>query len=294
MATRTATATRTAAGTRTVHLDTGLPVPQKQMAEIPDVNTIRKAIPAHCFAPSVLRSLSYVARDFVLCGALVYAAVTFIPQLPNVWYRTAAWITYGFVQGLVCTGIWILGHECGHGAFSTHRNLNDVVGWALHSFLMVPYFSWKYSHHRHHNFTGHMAKDMVFVPHTEEDYERRHKWLGKFIDPELVDDTPLFSLFRLVAHQLLAWPTYLFFNVSHGKSSLQRPKDKKWFRMSHFDPFSVVFRGNEALYVFLSDVGLGLMGYALYCAAQKLDATTVILLAGVPWAWVHHWLSKSL
>jgi hypothetical protein len=32
--------------------------------------------------------------------------------------------------------------------------INDVTGFILHSILLVPYFSWKISHRRHHANTG--------------------------------------------------------------------------------------------------------------------------------------------
>jgi bifunctional Delta-12/omega-3 fatty acid desaturase len=105
---------------------------------------LRRAIPAHCFVPSKTISLLYVARDLTLAAGLVYAALNYIHLIPNVYLRAAAWATYTFLQGCVGTGIWILAHECGHGAFSRSRKLNNVVGWTLHSLLMVPYFSWKY------------------------------------------------------------------------------------------------------------------------------------------------------
>lgn len=284
MATTTVSTTATVTAP-TVTLKARGSQPQQQ-PQFPDVNTIRKAIPAHCFQPSAVRSLAYVARDLAMSGALVWAAVTYIHQLPNVYARTAAWMAYGYAQGLVCTGIWILAHECGHGAFSLHRRLNDFVGWALHSYLMVPFFSWKFSHARHHKYTGHMEKDMAFVPATKEEHE--HKLKTQWWHSDLVEDVPAFVLLKLIGHQLFAWPAYLLFNLSSGPNSLQG--DKTWYRISHFDPLGSVFRPSEAIYVFLSDVGLAITSYGLYRAAQVLDAPTVFLLYAVPWFWVHHFL----
>lgn len=270
---------------------------QQKGPVFPDVNTLRKAIPAHCFQPPVLRSMSYVVRDLVLASGLVYAALTYIPTLPNVYARTAAWVAYGFAQGLVGTGIWILAHECGHGAFSLHRWFNDVMGWIMHSILLVPYFSWKFSHARHHMFTGHMERDMAFVPATKADYDRKiavvDGWMSKIgLNAEVLEDAPIVNLVKLLAHQLFAWQGYLIFNISSGKKSLQRPQDARWWRLSHFQPNGVVFRPQEAIYVLITDIGLALVGYGLYLAAQRVEGgwQTIGLLYFVPYFWVHHWL----
>jgi fatty acid desaturase len=131
--------------------------------ETPTIGQLRKAIPDHCFQPSTLRSSFHVVFDLTLCLSLAVAAFTCIPLVETTIWRWALWATYGYAQGLICTGIWILAHECGHGALFSNKLVCDVVGWALHSMLMVPYFSWKYSHARHHRYTNHMEKDTAFV-----------------------------------------------------------------------------------------------------------------------------------
>lgn len=30
-------------------------------------------------------------------------------------------------------GVWVIAHECGHQAFSESKQLNNAVGWVLHS-----------------------------------------------------------------------------------------------------------------------------------------------------------------
>ena len=105
--------------------------------------TLREAVPAHCFERSALNSLRYVAQDLAMAGALGYAA-TWISVLP----AAAGWLlwpAYWAACGTVLTGVWVLAHECGHGGFSDSTLLNDFVGWVLHSLLLVPYFSWKYT-----------------------------------------------------------------------------------------------------------------------------------------------------
>jgi omega-6 fatty acid desaturase (delta-12 desaturase) len=65
------------------------------------------------------------------------------------------------------TGLWVIAHECGHGGFSDSTLVNDIVGWVVHSGLLVPYFSWKISHGRHHAATNNLLRDEVFVPRLE-------------------------------------------------------------------------------------------------------------------------------
>ncbi|KJR89033.1 omega-6 fatty acid desaturase (delta-12 desaturase) [Sporothrix schenckii 1099-18] len=255
----------------------------------PDIKTIRDAIPAHCFESSTAHSMAYVVRDYAMAFVLGWAGLTYIPNLESTLLRTAAWIAYGYAQGLVLTGIWILGHEAGHGAFSPHGLVNDIVGWLLHSSLMVPYFSWKFSHHRHHRFTGHMEKDMVFVPRTTPTSEMKPGIATLWFDPELVEDTPLVQMLQLIAHQLAGWQMYLLFNLSAGDDSKQRD-DAPWYRLSHFEPTSAVFRPSEALFIALSDIGLLLMAGMLYIGSTYVGWSTVVFMYVVPYMWVHHWL----
>lgn len=275
---------------------TWLTLPQKKQAaqktgpvEYPDINTLRNAIPPHCFRPSLWISFAYLARDVLFIAALAYAALVYIPSIEGKPLRITAWMAYGFLQGLVCTGLWILAHECGHGAFSLHRRVNSIVGWAAHSFLLVPYFSWKFSHARHHRFTGHMEKDMAFVPRTEEDYHNR--FFAKLgIDAELFEDTPIVALVRLLAHQLFGWQSYLIFNVTAGPKSLQ--EGKRWGPQSHFDPTSAVFRRSERPYIAISDLGLLITAAAIYYGVTVVGGSTMFFLYAVPYFWVHHWLGK--
>lgn len=105
------------------------------------IGQLRRAIPAHCFERSYAKSFAVVAIDLACVAALVTAAVAAIPLLPPA-ARPLAWCAYWFLQGAVCTGLWVVAHECGHGAFSPSEAVNDAVGFVLHSLLLVPYWSW--------------------------------------------------------------------------------------------------------------------------------------------------------
>ncbi|KAJ5736075.1 Oleate hydroxylase FAH12 [Penicillium malachiteum] len=250
---------------------------------------LRDKVPAHCFERSALKSFAYLFRDFVYAGILVWLALK-IDLLPTPALRATAWVLYTFFQGCVGTGMWIIGHECGHGAFSQYSKLNDVVGWAIHSLLMVPFFSWKITHARHHRYHGHMDKDVVFVPFTESELAKKEPTLlSKF--QELVEETPLYHAVTLLGHQVLGWQLYMFFNVSAGPKSLpEKGTPAKMFRNSHFDPLGSLFTGAQAHLIAITDLGLLMVAGALYYFGTQIGFWKVALLYVVPYFWVHHWL----
>ena len=47
--------------------------------------------------------------------------------------RFSVWALYGFWAGLFATGLWVVGHEAGHQAFSDSKAINNTVGWTIHS-----------------------------------------------------------------------------------------------------------------------------------------------------------------
>ena len=90
---------------------------------------IRAVIPKHCFERSALTSFCHLTTDVLLCGLMYYGS-TWIdhPAVPRLLAWCLLWPAYWFIQGAFATGIWVMAHECGHGAFSDHGWLNDAVG----------------------------------------------------------------------------------------------------------------------------------------------------------------------
>ncbi|KAM3289018.1 hypothetical protein P3S67_017305 [Capsicum chacoense] len=164
------------------------------------IGDIKKAIPPHCFQRSLIRSFYYVARDLLLVSVFYYIATTYFHLLPSS-YCYLAWLTYWIVQGCVFTGIWVICHECGHNAFSSYPRVDDTVGFILHSALLVPYFSLKYSHSRHHSNTNSLEHDQIHVATIKSELEWFYKYSNK----------PLGRLLQLVATLTLGTPFYWTF-----------------------------------------------------------------------------------
>ncbi|KAM9893734.1 hypothetical protein OXX79_009156, partial [Metschnikowia pulcherrima] len=223
----------------------------------------------------------YVARDIFWMGVFAYAANNYIHVLPNATLRFAAWTVYCITQGLLGTGLWVLAHECGHQAFSDSRLVNDTVGWVLHSYWLVPYFSWKFSHGKHHKATGHMTRDMVFVPKTREEFVEKHHGLSI---EEIASDSPLVSLWSLILQQGFGWIMYLFTNVTG-----QKVASTGW-GMNHFNPASAIFEKNQYWYIVLSDIGILTQLFVLYTWYTHYGGFNVLVNWFLPYLGVNHWL----
>ncbi|KAL0467994.1 fatty acid desaturase domain-containing protein [Neurospora intermedia] len=268
--------------------------------EVPDftIKDIRDAIPAHCFERSALHSLAHVARDIVYLTVTFYVWNKYVtPEyIPMKAARVVLWGLYTFMQGLFGTGLWVLAHECGHQAFSPSRLINDTVGWVLHSALLVPYFSWKFSHSKHHKATGNIARDMVFVPRTREQFASR---IGRFVHEisELTEETPIYTLIHLIGQQLIGWPNYLMTNVTghnfHERQREGRGKGKKngWFTgVNHFNPSSPLYEEREAPWIIVSDIGIAIAATALIYLGNTFGWSNMFVWYFLPYLWVNHWL----
>ena len=272
--------------------------------KLPDftIKQIRDAIPPHCFERSGLRGFAYIARDIFLLASTFYLWYNYVTpsNVPSKTLRFVLWAIYGFTQGLFGTGIWVIAHECGHQSFSPSKTLNDITGWVLHSALLVPYFSWKISHGKHHKSTGHMERDMVFLPKTREVYAGRVRRRVEEIS-ELTEEAPLVTALVLIGRQLIGWPMYLLQNKTghdnHERQSEGRGAGKRNGLMggvNHFDPSSPLYDAKDAKYIALSDLGLGLAALALYEVAQSFGWGNLLVWYFVPYLWVNHWLGSLM
>ncbi|CAF9931312.1 Oleate hydroxylase fah12 [Imshaugia aleurites] len=267
---------------------------------IPDftINDVRAAIPKHCFERSAARGLMYVARD--ICSLAITFALfhtLWTPaNIPSTSVRAAGWALYTFIQGCFGTGLWVMAHECGHQSFSPSKTLNDTVGLICHSALLVPYFSWKISHGKHHKATGHLDRDMVFVPKTREQYASK---IGRATHElaELAEETPIVTAGSLIGQQLAGWIIYLSTNItghnSHTRQKEGRGQGKKngWGgNVNHFDPSSPLYEAKDSKLILASDVGLAVVAGILILIGKKFGWANLAVWYFLPYLWVNHWL----
>lgn len=265
------------------------------------IKQLRDAIPKHCFERSALKGYSYIIRDIICLATTFYIFHNYVTAetIASKPVRVALWGLYTILQGLFGTGLWVIAHECGHGAFSDSKLVNDVTGWFLHSALLVPYFSWQISHSKHHKATGHMERDMVFLPRTREQHASR---AGKLVHElgELCEETPIYTLIHLVFQQLIGWPNYLMTNVTghnfHEKQREGRGKGKHngfGGGVNHFDPAAPIFDARDFKLIIMSDIGVALAATGLFFLCKQFGFSNMAVWYFIPYLWVNHWLGKS-
>merc|ERR1719310_2574980 len=227
----------------------------------PSMQEVLSNIPKECFERDTAKSLAYALTSTAItlaCGALAYA---FVPLQAAYW---PGWVAYAFVTGTAATGCWVAAHECGHGAFSDNKTLQDTVGYILHTALLVPYFSWQRSHAVHHSKTNHVLEGETHVPYTMESGKKtlaKQQLMRKVFGHSL--GSVIYGGMRMVSHLLFGWPAYLLAGVTGG------PVRGVTNHFIPVKPFSTgeknteLFPGAWKKKVWMSDVGIVAMIAAL-------------------------------
>ncbi|KXN84107.1 Delta(12) fatty acid desaturase, partial [Leucoagaricus sp. SymC.cos] len=180
---------------------------------------IHDAVPKHLLRPNPVRATLYVVRDITISSFLFkvassiaywesidyYGLITSPPI--KVAFRAGLWVSYWCLQGLLFAGMFCLGHDAGHGSLYNQKFLNNLVGFLLHTFLLIPYFSWRATHHAHHKATASMERDENYVPYTRSSYKLPDKKTATKIDySEAFEETPLATrLVGLPEYELDGW-----------------------------------------------------------------------------------------
>ena len=145
--------------------------------------------------PSTRRSLFELAATlppFVLIWVLAWKAMSV-----SLWLALAL----GCLNGLFLVRIFIIQHDCGHGAFLRNRRLQDWIGRILGVLTLTPYAVWRRTHaihHAHHGDLDHRGIGDVTTL-TVGEYRARSP-LGRF-------------MYRLYRHPFVLFvlgPSYLF------------------------------------------------------------------------------------
>ncbi|KAF4576275.1 hypothetical protein EYR36_001127 [Pleurotus pulmonarius] len=255
---------------------------------------IHAAVPKHLYNKSTIKSLFYVARD-ISCGLIAYKLAVLIEpfgqslQLMGLnstvtrLIKFALWATYWHWQGVIFAGLWCLGHEAGHGTMSPYGWVNHAIGYSLHTFLLVPYYAWRSTHHAHHKATSSIERDENYVPRTRTDYGLPPAHKAQTRDyHEIFEETPIYTLLRMLAMQALGWQFYLFTNAMGSPSY---PKGT-----NHFLPSSPLFKPHERNDIIASNIGLATMSTVLWIYTGNVGLATFIKIYFIPYLLANHWI----
>eukprot|EP00484_Ammonia_sp_Unknown_P015802 CAMPEP_0197074326 /NCGR_PEP_ID=MMETSP1384-20130603/211051_1 /TAXON_ID=29189 /ORGANISM="Ammonia sp." /LENGTH=286 /DNA_ID=CAMNT_0042513167 /DNA_START=1554 /DNA_END=2414 /DNA_ORIENTATION=+ len=173
------------------------------------------------------------------------------------------------------TGLWVIAHECGHHGFTPNKLLNNLVGFICHTVLLVPYFSWQYTHAQHHARTNNLESDTVHCPRMKYASTGEMKPRNRGV---------LDRLTRILKLSVLGWPLYLLVDATGP------PKHDEISWVNHFNPYCAYFPSYMANLVVLSDIGLIAWIWCLYRIYTVLGFVNLVFYYFVPYLIVNHWL----
>jgi len=164
--------------------------------------------------PKMLRSLYEVAVTFlpfiILC-VLSYLAL-----------QVSVFLSFGL--SLIAAGflvrLFIIQHDCSHGAFFKQKKLNEWVGRVIGVVTMTPFSIWKRAHLTHHASSGNLEKrgigDIYML--TVAEYKASSP-KAKF----------LYRLYRHPIVMFLIGPIYVFLIAQRLPDKFMRKQPKYWF-----------------------------------------------------------------
>jgi len=122
--------------------------------------------------PNLARSLweiGVTAAPFIACLTLAWLLYDISPWLALPFTLPAA----GFLVRL-----FLIQHDCGHGAFFRNKRTNDWVGRIIGVVTMTPYTLWRKSHAIHHASSGNLDERGIGDIHTAtvREYEAMSRW----------------------------------------------------------------------------------------------------------------------
>jgi acyl-lipid omega-6 desaturase (Delta-12 desaturase) len=186
---------------------------QAVAAEAPEAKAWGRIL-ARYREPSHARSLVEIlvtAAPLALVWTAMWAALT----LGHVWLYV---LLIPPAAGLLVR-LFMIQHDCGHGAFFRRRSANDWVGRLIGVLTLTPYDDWRHSHAIHHAGSGNLDRRGIgdIATLTVREYRALPAWRR--------------ALYRLYRHPLFLFglaPAYLFLIQYRLPSRLMRAGRRSW------------------------------------------------------------------
>lgn len=127
------------------------PRPTEPQPEIRDATDWVRIL-AHYRTSSPLRSsfeLAITLGPFLLLWVLAWWSLS-----------VSHWLTFGIalINAAFLLRLFVIQHDCGHGAFFDNRTLSDWLGRVIGVVTLTPYDVWRRSHSIHHSASGDLGR----------------------------------------------------------------------------------------------------------------------------------------
>ena len=220
-----------------------------------------------------------------MSAGLSLLAVGLGTLLPLSAAATPLWLLYGVITGTIAMGCWVIAHECGHHAFHPNRRIEGVVGFVLHSILLVPYYSWAHSHAVHHAHCNHLEQGETHVPpRATSPMGRTTEQLKQRLNPTV------FGIISLFNHLVIGWQLYLFLGATGGED-YDSPTSHFWNRKRNFNGKRRLFSQSFGKWMLRSNLGLLAMVALLLIASVQFSLLRVLCVYGLPYLVINMWLT---
>jgi omega-6 fatty acid desaturase (delta-12 desaturase) len=202
---------------------------------------------------------------FVVAWCLAYTA--FARHMP--WAAAPVAL---LASGLLVR-LFLIQHDCGHGAFFASRNANDWLGRMLGVFTLTPYAHWRTAHAAHHATHGNLDRRGVgdVDTLTVAEYLARGNWAR--------------WRYRLYRHPIVMFgigPAYVFLVTNRIPAGFMRAGRRHWLSTMGTN-ISIVIAGA----VLANAIGLGAL------LAVHVPIVLAAALAGVWLFYVQHQFEHS-
>jgi len=114
---------------------------------------------------------AYEKNDLKAIRALLITSTTtafgmFLIHLSPLWLLPLVWL----YAGTAATGLFVIGHDCGHRSFMKSMFWNNLIGTITFTPLLYPFHAWRIQHNVHHNNTNKLHVDTAWQPVPGNDY----------------------------------------------------------------------------------------------------------------------------
>ncbi len=186
---------------------------------------------------------------------IIITVAGFIALWIGAWwaYKISYWLMLlvAIPAGLMLVRLFLIQHDCGHGAFFRSRATNNWVGRILGTVTLTPYAVWQFTHAAHHSSSGNLGRRDLgeIATLTVAEYKNLSPF-RKF-------------LYRLYRNPLVMFglgPSYIFFLQNRLPVGLMRSGKSPW----------------------ISAMGTNLAIIAIFAAMMWLVGSTTFLMIHIP------------